>query len=58
MLFRSQRPDSIEVARAAAELDPNPQVRAWAKFALGRERGVRVAPALLHELPPFLPERR
>jgi hypothetical protein len=32
----AQRPDSIEVARAAAERDPSPRVRAWARFAVDR----------------------
>jgi hypothetical protein len=54
----AQRPDSVEVARAAAERDPNPRVRAWAKFALGGEVGTRVASPLLHELSPHFPDRR
>lgn len=33
----ARRPDSIAVARSAAELDPNPRVRAWARYALGQE---------------------
>jgi beta-lactamase regulating signal transducer with metallopeptidase domain len=35
VLGLAQRPDSIAVARSAAELDPNPRVRAWARYALG-----------------------
>jgi beta-lactamase regulating signal transducer with metallopeptidase domain len=35
VLGLAQRPDSIAVARSAAELDPNPHVRAWARYALG-----------------------
>ena len=31
----AQRPDSVAVARKAAELDPSPRVRAWARYALG-----------------------
>lgn len=34
VLGLAQRPDSIAVARNAAELDPNPRVRAWARYAL------------------------
>jgi beta-lactamase regulating signal transducer with metallopeptidase domain len=30
----AQRPDSIEVARGAARHDPDPSVRAWARYAL------------------------
>jgi len=36
VLGLAQRPDSIAVARSAAELDPNPRVRAWARYALGQ----------------------
>jgi len=35
VLGLARRPDSIAVARSAAELDPNPRVRAWARYALG-----------------------
>jgi hypothetical protein len=35
VLGLAQRPDSIAVARSAAELDQNPSVRAWARYALG-----------------------
>jgi len=35
VLGLAQRPDSIAVARSAAELDPSPRVRAWARYALG-----------------------
>jgi beta-lactamase regulating signal transducer with metallopeptidase domain len=31
----AQRADSIAEARSAAEADPNPRVRAWARYALG-----------------------
>jgi beta-lactamase regulating signal transducer with metallopeptidase domain len=36
VLGLAQRPDSVAVARSAAELDPNPHVRAWARYALGQ----------------------
>jgi hypothetical protein len=32
----AQRADSVEVARTAARLDPSPQVRAWASYAVRR----------------------
>ncbi|MCC6316809.1 MAG: M56 family metallopeptidase [Gemmatimonadaceae bacterium] len=32
----AQRRDSVEVARAAADRDPSPRVRAWAHYALAR----------------------
>ncbi|HTJ21680.1 MAG TPA: HEAT repeat domain-containing protein, partial [Gemmatimonadaceae bacterium] len=35
VLGLAQRPDSVAVARKAAELDPSPRVRAWARYALG-----------------------
>lgn len=54
----AQRPDSVAVARAAAELDPSPRVRAWARFALGRERGDQEVPSFLHELPALVPDQR
>ena len=40
----AERADSVAVARSAAELDPNPRVRAWARYALDH-RGV--LPALV-----------
>jgi hypothetical protein len=36
VLGLAERPDSIAVARSAAELDPSPRVRAWARYALDR----------------------
>jgi beta-lactamase regulating signal transducer with metallopeptidase domain len=33
------RADSVAVARSAAERDPNPRVRAWARYALGQRDG-------------------
>jgi beta-lactamase regulating signal transducer with metallopeptidase domain len=44
VLGLAERADSVAVARSAAELDPNPRVRAWARYALDR-RGI--LPALL-----------
>jgi beta-lactamase regulating signal transducer with metallopeptidase domain len=44
VLGLAERADSVAVARNAAEQDPNPRVRAWARYALDR-RGV--LPALL-----------
>lgn len=35
VLGLAQRADSVATARVAAVLDPNPRVRAWARFALG-----------------------
>jgi hypothetical protein len=34
VLGLAQRPDSVAVARSVAEGDPNPTVRAWARYAL------------------------
>ena len=31
----AHRADTVAFARSAAELDPNPHVRAWARYALG-----------------------
>lgn len=39
----AQRPDSVDVARTAARHDPDPSVRAWARYALTRGS---TAPAL------------
>lgn len=41
VLGLAQRPDSIAVARSAAELDPSPRVRAWARYALGEHDASR-----------------
>jgi beta-lactamase regulating signal transducer with metallopeptidase domain len=35
VLGLAQRADSVAVARSAAEWDPSPRVRAWARYALG-----------------------
>lgn len=42
VLGLAQRPDTIGQARSAAERDPNPHVRAWARYALA-EYGVTLA---------------
>jgi hypothetical protein len=34
VLGLAQRADSVAVAQSAAEEDPNPRVRAWARYAL------------------------
>lgn len=47
----AQRPDSIEVARAASRLDPNPRVREWARLALETAPAGRPLPFLLNTLP-------
>jgi hypothetical protein len=49
VLGLAQRQDSIGVARSAAELDPNPRVRAWARYALGERVDVTPLPALLRD---------
>ncbi|HSA56407.1 MAG TPA: M56 family metallopeptidase [Gemmatimonadaceae bacterium] len=54
----AQRPDSIEVARAASRFDPNPRVRAWARLALDRAPGGRPLPFLLNTLPALQAEPR
>ena len=41
----AQRPDSVDMARAAAHLDPDPAVRAWARYALARGAAVADAPS-------------
>lgn len=53
----AQRADSVDVARAASRLDPNPRVRAYALLALARSPyaadSLRVVPG-----PALLPDRR
>jgi beta-lactamase regulating signal transducer with metallopeptidase domain len=39
VLGLAQRADSVAVARSAAERDPSPRVRAWARYALSDRRG-------------------
>ncbi len=39
----AQRADSLDVAQAAARHDPDPAVRAWARYALGRSASGRIA---------------
>jgi len=45
----AQRRDTIGVARSAAELDPNPRVRAWARYALGERGEVAELRAILRD---------
>jgi beta-lactamase regulating signal transducer with metallopeptidase domain len=49
VLGLAQRADSVAVARSAAELDPNPRVRAWAKYALGRQGNMAELRAIIRE---------
>jgi len=49
VLGLAQRRDSIGVARSAAELDPNPRVRAWARYALGQRGDVAELHAILRD---------
>lgn len=49
VLGLAQRQDSIGVARSAAELDPNPRVRAWARYALGERVEAMSLPAILRD---------
>jgi len=49
VLGLAQRPDSVAVARSAAERDPSPRVRAWARYALGQADTPADAPMLLHD---------
>jgi hypothetical protein len=49
VLGLAQRPDSIAVARSAAELDPNPRVRAWARYALGQRGDLPELRAILRD---------
>lgn len=49
VLGLAQRQDSVAVARSVAEGDPNPRVRAWARYALSG-RGERLAlRSIIHE---------
>ena len=45
----AERSDSIAVAQSAAEMDPNPRVRAWARYALGQRGDVRQLRAILRD---------
>jgi beta-lactamase regulating signal transducer with metallopeptidase domain len=47
VLGLASRPDSVAVARTAAERDPNPRVRAWARYALGEQSSADLR-AVLH----------
>ncbi|HSQ28587.1 MAG TPA: M56 family metallopeptidase [Gemmatimonadaceae bacterium] len=57
VLGLAQRPDSVAVARTAAERDPNPRVRAWARYALGA-RGLAVPLESSPEVSPEVPIAR
>ncbi|HET9730406.1 MAG TPA: M56 family metallopeptidase [Acidimicrobiia bacterium] len=46
VLGLAQRRDSVAVARSVAERDPNPRVRAWARYALGNQAELRT---IIHE---------
>ena len=53
----AQRADSVDVARSAARHDPDPAVRAWARYALAPGSGrPGVPPAFLTS--PFTPSIR
>lgn len=47
VLGLAQRPDSVDVAVSAAELDPSPRVREWARYALARNTSPRDLSELL-----------
>ena len=49
VLGLAQRRDSIAVAQSAAELDPNPRVRAWARYALGQRGDVSELRTILRD---------
>jgi hypothetical protein len=49
VLGLAQRQDSVAVARSAAELDPSPRVRAWARYALGQRTAPFDVRTLLHD---------
>jgi hypothetical protein len=57
VLGLAQRPDSVAVARTAAEWDPNPRVRAWARYALGA-RGLAVSLESSPDVSPEVPIAR
>jgi beta-lactamase regulating signal transducer with metallopeptidase domain len=45
----AQRADSVAIARSAAERDPSPRVRAWARYALGEPRSPSDIRVVLHD---------
>ena len=45
----ARRADSVAVARTAAERDPSPRVRAWARYALGQPADAAGLRSILHE---------
>ncbi|MEP6494650.1 MAG: M56 family metallopeptidase [bacterium] len=49
VLGLAQRQDSVAVARSAAELDPSPRVRAWARYALEQRSALPELRAIIHD---------
>ena len=49
VLGLAQRQDSVAVARSAAELDPSPRVRAWARYALAQSSALPDLRAIIHD---------
>jgi beta-lactamase regulating signal transducer with metallopeptidase domain len=49
VLGLAERADSVAVARSAAERDPSPRVRAWARYALDRRGGLPTLVPLTRE---------
>lgn len=49
VLGLAQRQDSVAVARSAAELDPSPRVRAWARYALEQSSALPDLRAIIHD---------
>lgn len=49
VLGLAQRQDSVAVARTAAELDPSPRVRAWARYALEQSAALPDLRAIIHD---------
>ncbi len=45
----ARRADSVAVARSVAERDPNPRVRAWARYALEQRADVAGLRGILHQ---------
>jgi bla regulator protein BlaR1 len=49
VLGLAQRQDSVAVARSAAELDPSPRVRAWARYALEQSSALPDLRTIIHD---------
>ena len=49
VLGLAQRQDSVAVARTAAELDPSPRVRAWARYALEQSSALPDLRTIIHD---------